>query len=89
MRHLLELGFDVNGSDACLGRLSLDMPLHHANQDRSTSKVKLPLGNGADPHLSVNGKVATREIAESRSPCMLAHEPKRVPEILRLVREAA
>lgn len=53
MAHLVELGFDVNGSDEARGRYAIGTPLQHAIRAGSVENVKFLLEQGADPHKTI------------------------------------
>ena len=87
IRHLIDLGFDVNGSDAMMGRpRACGSPLMHAIRATSIPKIKCLLEHGADPRLSVDGRVTPYYVAESGGTW---HVRKRelLPEILHLFQE--
>lgn len=50
MAHLVELGFDVNGSDEVRGPYAIGTPLQYAIRAGSVEKVKFLLKKGADAH---------------------------------------
>lgn len=50
MAHLVDLGFDVNGSDEVRGFHAIGTPLQYAIRAGSVEKVRFLLSKGADPH---------------------------------------
>lgn len=64
MIHLVNLGFDVNGSDEIRGRYAIGTPLQYAIKAGSIEKVKYLLQNGADPHKSIGLAGSPYKMAE-------------------------
>ena len=86
MEHFIDMGFDVNGSDAIRGGHRMGTPLSYAVTFTSLPKIKLLLQHGADPHLSVGGRVPPFIMTE---PGYMGHieSPELLPEVVRMFKE--
>ena len=89
MAHLIAIGYDVNGSDATLGRSRrLGTPLRYALDFNTIPSIKCLLDHGADPDTCIDGFCSPYDFARALLARRFFMNPEKSRKIIMLLKNS-